>query len=128
MTSTVLKAIAIQRSVHAEEGEEIKVEEVGLEDVKSEELQEITAMEFINKHHDFSKITDEDMHAACSQLQARCPKTWTLKLETRAKELNQKFMTLRMGNPALFIDPDNKKSDEKNDQSEVERLMKIPEC
>ena len=50
MTSTVLKAIAIQRSVHAEEGEEIKVEKVGLDDIKSEELQEITAMEFINKH------------------------------------------------------------------------------
>ena len=67
------------------------------------------------------------MDAVCRQLKTRCPDTWTCELETRARELNKKFMTLKMGNPAKFMDPDMKTGEAKHDESEVERLMTTPE-
>jgi len=118
MHKTVLKTIALQGM--------LSDQEVG--DIKSEEHQEITIMDFVSKNRDFSRIKDKDMDAVCRQLKVRCSETWTIELETRAKELNKKFMTLKMGNPANFIDPDYMMSEAKNDEHEVERLMTTPEC
>ena len=122
MYKDILKPIALM-SRKQEDGD-IKLEE---HDIKYEE-KEMTIMDFVKKNRDFSMIADSDMEAVCRQLKARCPDTWTNESETRARELNKKFMALKMGNPAMFVDPDNKRSEEKNDESEIERLMTTPEC
>ena len=45
------------------------------EDTKSSEFREITNLEFVNKHRDFSKISDKDLDAAFIILRERCPKS-----------------------------------------------------
>jgi len=95
-------------------------------DVKNDMERHVTHLDFVNKHRDFSKITESDLEAVFLQLKKRCPKTWTHTLETRAKELNEKFMTLKNGNPAIFIDPDMDTVEVKTSEPEVQRLMTIP--
>ena len=123
MYKNILKPIALVSQ--KQKDRDMKSEE---QDIKYEENKEITIMDFVKKNRDFSLIADNDMVAVCRQLKARCPNTWTSKFETRAIELNKKFMTLKMGNPARFIDTDINACEVKNDESEVERLMTTPSC
>ena len=48
-------------------------------------------------------------------------------MKVRAKELHHKFMTLKTGNAAMFIDPDHEPVEAKNDESEVQKLLTVPE-
>ena len=114
---SVLNAIAVERTLAEQK----------IEDIKSEGRYELTHMDSVKKHRDFSKITKKDLNAVFLQLKARCPNTWTTELEIRAKELNDKFMTLRMGNTAVFIDPDLTPIEAKTDEPEIQRLMTAPE-
>ena len=116
MYKPVLKALSSERSLSEEKDEEMKFRN----------LREITNLEFVNKHRDFSKISDKDLDAAFLILRERCPKSWNTVLELRAKELNRKFMTLRNGNTAKFVDPDRKLVDFKIEESEAIRLMIDP--
>ena len=136
MYKDVLKTIALMPPEQKEgdiksEAHDIKSEkndQAIIMDFESAEKKQMTIMDFVKKNRDFSKIADKDLLAVFRQLKARCPKTWTSELEIRARELNTKFMTLKMGNPVVFIDPDINRSEVKNDESEVERLMTTPEC
>ena len=123
MYKDILKPIALS-SPKQEDGD-MKSEK---QSINHEESKQMTIMDFVKKNRDFSMIAEKDMVEVCRQLKARCPETWTSELESRARELNKKFMTLKMGNPAMFIDPDIKRSEVKNDDSEAERLMTTPEC
>ena len=117
MYKPLLKATASQRALLEHKGEELK----------SNEHCECTHLEYVNKHRDFSKIKEKDLGAVFLILKARCPKSWTNKLEIRAKELNRKFMTIKNGSSAMFIDPDRKWVESKTDEPEVHRLMTTPE-
>ena len=65
MHKSVLKTITVQRAIPQKEDE----------DIKSEGHYEETHMDFINKHHDFSKTTQNDLNAVFLQLKTRCPLT-----------------------------------------------------
>ena len=112
MHKSILKAIALQ-----------KLPEKEYEDINSDEKVEVTNMEFVNKHRDFSKISEKDLDALFLKLRIRCPETWTSEFEIRAKELHHKFMAIKTGNSAIFIDPDREFVEAKNDKSDVQRLM-----
>jgi len=65
-----------------------------------------TAMDYVNRAHDFTKITEEDLSAAFDILRKVCPVSWTKALENRAKAFHQKIMTLRnLKNISRYIDP-----------------------
>ena len=49
-------------------------------------------------------------------------------MEIRSKELHQKFLTLKMGKPYIFIDPDLKSAEFKTNEFDVQRLMTDTEC
>jgi len=105
---------------------ELSLAESKVEDVKSSDQRVFTNLEWANIHRDYTKITNGDLHKVFSNLKTRCPQTWTIQLEKRSIELHQKFMTLRNGNTAMFIDP-TATSEVKTDESEVLRLMTVPE-
>jgi len=117
MHTELLRAITHQHALPVLEGD----------DLKADEQRRFTNLDFVNEHRDFSKITENDLEAVFLTLRTRCPKTWTRELEIRAKELNQKFMTVRNGDTSLFIDPDVKIVEAKTNESEVRRLMTDPE-
>ena len=112
----------LQKSIATRE-----VQQKGSEDLKSNEHREVTHLEFVNKHRDFSKITENDLEAVFRALKFRCPKSWTSELEIRARELNGKFMTLRKGDASILVDPDRKTAELKKDEDELQRLMMVPE-
>jgi len=112
MHNEVLRAIAHQRPSTKLTG-----------DVKEDDMDQATIVDFVNANRDFSKIKASDLEAVFLQLKKRCPKTWTHELEMRAKELNQKFMTIKKGNAWMFIDPEMNIIEAKTDESEVIRLM-----
>jgi ankyrin repeat protein len=130
MYKEVLRGISSQRVLPESENavvSQLTSPEFEHDDLKSDEKCEITNMNFVNEHRDFSKITENDLAEVFRILKARCPETWTNELEIRAKELNQKFMTLRNGSTTMFIDPELK-LEAKTEQTEVQRLMTAPEC
>ena len=104
-----------------------EVPQQGSEDLKSDEHCEVTHLEFVNKHRDFTKITENDLDAVFRTLKLRCPKSWTNEMEVRARELNGMFMTLRKGDASILVDPDRKTAELKNDEDELQRLMMVPE-
>ena len=73
MHKSLLKGIDVQRSLPKQEAE----------DIKSDTEYELTNMDFVNKHRDFSKITDKDLDTVFLKLKNRCPKTWTNELQVR---------------------------------------------
>jgi len=117
MYQSLLKATAVQRRSKRFEGE----------DLKSDHERVFTNMDYVAQYRDFSKITENDLVSVFLQLQNRCPTTWTSAMESRAKELHQKFLKLRMGNPSKFIDPDLKSVDAETNELDVQRLMTAPE-
>ena len=65
MYKPVLKALSSESSFSEQKGEEMK----------SHKFREITNLEFVNKHRDFSKISDKDLDAAFLILRKRCPES-----------------------------------------------------
>ena len=88
MHRDVLKSLNIKRTA----------DNMGVEEKKSDKFSVFTAMDYVNKHRDFSKITKADLEAVFLKLQKLCPTTWTGEYENRARELNEKFMLLKGGN------------------------------
>jgi len=116
MYSDVLKSINIKHTA----------DDMGVEEKKSDERRVYTAMDFVNKHRDFSKITKADLELVFIKLQKLCPETWTREYENRVRELNEKFMLLKGGNAWKYIDADLDDEYKDND-SEVLQLMASPE-
>ena len=103
------------------------VSEQSVDDLKSNEHRKITNLDFVNRHRDFSKTTENDLEAVFLVLQKRCTKSWKSAFEMRAKELHKKFTILKNGSTAMFIDPDQKHDEVKTDEYEVQKLMCVPE-
>jgi len=116
MHQAMLKSMASERLLTEWKGD----------DLKSDDQRAITNREWVHIHRDFTKVTDSDLHEVFSKLKTRCPETWTIQLEKLSIELHRKFMTLRNGNAAMFIDP-TPTPKVKTAWSEVRRLMTIPE-
>ena len=98
MYKNVLKGINVLQNCATEISTEPVPEdekESPSEDEKSNSPFEETAMDYANKTHDFSKISEEDMFAAFDLLRQRCPKSWTKALENRAMSFHRKIITLR---------------------------------
>ena len=65
MHKPVLKALSSKRSFSEQK----------CEDIKSSELRKITNIDYVNKHRDFSKVTDKDLDMAFIILRKRCPES-----------------------------------------------------
>jgi len=117
MHKLLIKAIEVSRGSKRLDGE----------DIKSDDQEEFTNMDYVIKHRDFSKTTENDLVAVFLKLKGRCPKTWTSAMEDRAKELHRNFNTLKMGNPSMFIDPDLTLVESKSNELDVQRLITAPE-
>ena len=83
-----------------------KVNSSDSEDSKSMNLIEESNMDYANRTHDFSKISNDDLDAAFELLCQRCPKSWNKALEDRARAFHKKVLTLRGDeNLSDYIDP-----------------------
>ena len=82
---------------------------LGCEDEKSTSPTEETVIDYVNRVHDFTKISEEDLSTLFGILRKRCPLSWTEALETRAKSFHRKIMTIRNEkNISKYIDPQEK--------------------
>jgi len=81
-------------------------EKSGFKDEKSHTAIEETAMDYVNKTHDFTEISSEDLSAVFHVLRKRCPQSWTQGLEDRAWSFHKKIMILKSEkNLSKYIDP-----------------------
>merc|ERR1719193_474058 len=70
----------------------------GSEDEKYNLSAEETAMDYVNKTHDYTKLSEEDLSAAFNTLRKRCPQSWTKELENLARSFHKKIITLKNQN------------------------------
>ena len=65
MHEGVLKVLVSKRSFSEQK----------FDDLKSSEFREMTNLDYVNKHRDFTKIADKDLDAAFLILRKRCPES-----------------------------------------------------
>ena len=111
MSTNLVKPIAVSRR-------SIKKYSEDLDEDSKAGITDINCFEFVNKERFFSETTNSDLEAAFDLLQKRCPKTWNDKLEMRARNFNEKIVSLRLKRTAASINEDffnerNQNMDEK---------------
>jgi len=87
----------------------------GCEDEKSTLPSVETAMDYVNRAHDFTIISEEDLSAVFCTLRKRCPLSWTAALENRVWLFHEKIMTLQYEKSiSKHIDPQTKLGNSKS--------------
>jgi len=122
MYNNVLKAInagKVHTTKHNTEPERKDNEKYHSEDEKSNAYTEATVMDYVNKAHDFTKTSWEDLSSAFNLLRKRCPQSWDLNLESLAKSFHKNIMILKNDeNLAQYIDPEKKVSSSADSKGE----------
>jgi len=126
----VLKKRNVQQKDNSKErmSEDYKAD--GSEEAKNKLDIEETAMDYVIRTHDFTKISEADLSAAFEILRQRCPQSWTSEMEKLAKSFHKKAMTIRNeNNLSKWIDPvKNFPSKESKVTYNAEDLILSPEC
>ena len=98
MYKSVLNGIKIKDYPEAENFNDLVVSDGSVsnsEDTKSNSPIGESIMDYVNKNHDFSKFSEDDLDDAIILLRRRCPKSWNKLLEDRAKAFHKKILTMR---------------------------------